>query len=101
MTAILAASSEIAHGVREGLRHHRREVPKDVSLVAFEPTLGKTRGSNLTSVSVDMVEVGRELARAAISQIENGERDCTIVVPAMLIKRSTCRPLRKEEHMML
>jgi LacI family transcriptional regulator len=101
MTAVLAASNEIAYGVREGLRLHRREVPKDVSLIGFEPTSGKSRGSNLTSVSVDMVEVGRQLARAAIARIENREREGISVIPAGLVKRSTCRPLRKEEHMML
>ncbi len=101
MTAVIAASNEIAYGVREGLRHHRREVPKDVSLIGFDPGSGKNHGSNLTSVSVDMVEVGRQLARAAIARIEGAGREATIVVPAILLKRSTCRPLRKEERMML
>jgi DNA-binding LacI/PurR family transcriptional regulator len=100
MTAIVAASNELAYGVREGLRHHRREVPRDVSLVGFEKTSGNSRGSNLTSVSVDMAEVGRQLARVAIAQIEGRTTDA-VVVPAVLVKRSTCRPLRKEEQMML
>jgi DNA-binding LacI/PurR family transcriptional regulator len=102
MTAILAASDELAFGAREGVRLHRRDVPKDVSLIGFEHEPGRTRASNLTSVAVDMVEVGRELAKAAVAQIEkrdNGSRN--IVIPASLVKRSTCRPLRQEEHMML
>jgi LacI family transcriptional regulator len=101
VTAVLAASNEIAYGVREGLRHHRREVPRHVSLIGFDPTSGKSRGSNLTSVCVDMVEVGRQLARAAVARIENNDREGVGVVPAILVKRSTCRPLRKEEQMML
>jgi DNA-binding LacI/PurR family transcriptional regulator len=102
ITAILSASDGLAFGAREGLRQHRLEVPKDVSLIGFEHEPGRARATNLTSVSVDMVEVGRQLARAAIAQIEKNQRDPReVIVPAYLVKRSTCRPLRKEEHMML
>lgn len=102
VTAILAASDELAFGAREGLRQHRREVPKDVSLIGFENHLGHSGGSNLTSVCVDMVEVGRQLAKLAIAQIESEQPEAReIAVPTMLARRSTCRPLRKEEHMLL
>ncbi len=102
MTAILAASDGLAFGAREGLRQHRLDVPKDVSLIGFEHEMGRARASNLTSVSVDMAEVGRQLAKAAIAQLEDREQDLrAMTVPTFLVKRSTCRPLRKEEHMML
>lgn len=102
VTAILAGSDDLAYGAREGLRLHRREVPKDVSLIGFEHQIGRSRGSNLTSVSVDMVEVGRQLAKLAIGQIESQDAEPReVVVPTSLIRRSTCRPLRKEEHMVL
>jgi DNA-binding LacI/PurR family transcriptional regulator len=102
VTAVLAASDELAFGAREGLRQHRREVPRDVSLIGFEHQIGQSRGSNLTSISVDMIEVGRQLAKLAIAQIESQEqKPQQIVVPSIFIKRSTCRPLRKEEHMLL
>jgi LacI family transcriptional regulator len=102
VSAILAASDELAYGAREALRQHRRGVPKDVSLIGFENQIGRSGGSNLTSVCVDMVEVGRQLARLAIAQIElhdDGNRE--VILPATLVRRSTCRPLRKEEHMVL
>ena len=102
MTAILAESDQLAFGSREGLRLHRCEVPKDVSMIGFEYEAGRGHSSNFTSVSVDMVEVGRQLAKAAIAQIENRPRDTpNVTVPASLVKRSTCRPLRKDEHMVL
>lgn len=104
MTAILAASDELALGAREGLRQHRKDVPKDVSLIGFEHGTRQAHGSNLTSVSVDMVEVGRQLAKAAIAEIENPTRakdTPSLTVPVSLIKRSTCRPFRKEEQMIL
>lgn len=102
VSAVLAASDELAFGAREGLRQHRREVPKDVSLIGFEHEVGHSRGSNLTSVSVDMVDVGRQLAKLAIAQIESEKTEIReIAVPTVFVKRSTCRPLRKEEHMLL
>jgi LacI family transcriptional regulator len=98
VTAILAASDELAFGAREGLRQHRREVPKHVSLIGFEHQLGHSRGSNLTSVCIDMVEVGRQLARLAIARIESPDKQAqSISIPTVFVKRSTCRPLRKEE----
>jgi LacI family transcriptional regulator, galactose operon repressor len=102
VTAILAASDELAFGAREGLRQHRRDVPKHVSLIGFEHQVGHSRGSNLTSVCVDMAEVGRQLARLAIAQIESQEMQAQgLALPTVFVKRSTCRPLRKEEHMLL
>jgi LacI family transcriptional regulator len=102
VSAILAATDELAFGAREGLRQHRREVPKHVSLVGFEHQVGHSRGSNLTSVCVDMVDIGRQLAQLAIAQIETpGAQPRAVSVPTIFMKRSTCRPLRKEEHMLL
>lgn len=102
MTAILAGSDELAFGAREALRQHRREVPRDVSLIGFEQQVGHARGSNLTSVAVDMVEVGRQLARLAVAQIESRQRVTqSVSVPTVFVKRSTCRPFRLEEQMVL
>ncbi|MBV9759116.1 MAG: LacI family DNA-binding transcriptional regulator [Acidobacteriaceae bacterium] len=102
VTAVLAASDELAFGAREGLRQHRRDVPKHVSLIGFEHQAGHARGSNLTSVCIDMAEVGRQLAKLAIAQIEAREtHPQTVTLPTVFNKRSTCRPLRKEEHMLL
>lgn len=102
VTAILAGSDELAFGAREGLRQHRRDVPKDVSLIGFEHQVGHSGGSNLTSVCVDMAEVGRQLAKLAIAQIESEhDENREVAVPTVFARRSTCRPLRKEEHMLL
>jgi DNA-binding LacI/PurR family transcriptional regulator len=102
VTAILAASDELAYGAREGLRQHRRDVPRDVSLIGFEQQINHSRGSNLTSVCVDLVEVGRQLAKLAIMQIESPQQlQQKVTLPAVFVKRSTCRPLRQEEHMLL
>jgi DNA-binding LacI/PurR family transcriptional regulator len=102
VTAILAASDELAYGAREGLRQHRRDVPRDVSLIGFEQQIGHSHGSNLTSVCVDMVEVGRQLAALAVAQIQSEQpSQRRALVPTVFVKRSSCRPLRHEEQMLL
>ena len=102
VTAILAGSDDLAFGAREALRQHGRDVPRDVSLIGFEHELTRVRASNITSVCVDTAEVGRQLARMAINKVERPGTDFPeSVVPAILIKRSTCRPLRVEEPMVL
>jgi LacI family transcriptional regulator len=100
MTAVLAGSDQIAFGVREGLRQHRREIPRDVSLVGFEYGGDTAHSSNITSVLIDMMQAGARLAQAAVSTLE-GASPYNIVIPATLVKRSTCRPVRKEEQMVL
>jgi DNA-binding LacI/PurR family transcriptional regulator len=102
VTALLCGSEELALGAREALRQHARDVPRDVSLIGFEHQLTHSRASNMTSVSIDTLAVGRELARMAISLNEAfGKEQPEIVIPATLVKRSTCRPFRQEDAMVL
>jgi LacI family transcriptional regulator len=101
-TAMLCGSEELALGAREALHQHGRDVPRDVSLIGFEHKLTHSRSSNVTSVSIDTLRVGRELARMATALNESfGEDQPEIVVPAMLLKRSTCRPFRPDDVMVL
>lgn len=101
LTAILAASDDIAHGAREALRQHGKDVPRDVSLIGFEQS-GSARATHLTSVQVDMVEVGRQLARMALARAASGGKDqSAVVIPASIMRRSSCRPVRREDAMVL
>ncbi|MGD0775021.1 MAG: LacI family DNA-binding transcriptional regulator [Candidatus Solibacter sp.] len=101
VTAIFADSEELAYGVKEGLRQHGRDVPRDVSVIAFDHQTYRSRLPTLTSVCVDPVEVGRQLARLAIGRTESDADQPEILVPARLVKRSSCRPLRAEPSMLL
>jgi LacI family transcriptional regulator len=101
-TAMLCGSEELALGAREALRQHGRDVPRDVSLIGFEHKLTHSRASNVTSVSIDTLAVGRELARMAAALNESfGKDQPEVIVPATLVKRSTCRPFRKDDVMVL
>jgi DNA-binding LacI/PurR family transcriptional regulator len=93
MTAVLAGNDEIAHGVWEGLLKAGLDVPRDISLVGFDDH-GQGRLQGLTSVRVEAAEVGRQLAKMAINKIKfKSRRSPEVVLPTMLVKRETCRPL--------
>jgi DNA-binding LacI/PurR family transcriptional regulator len=97
MTALVAQSDDLAFGAIEGLRQRGREVPKDVSVIGFDYQLQRNRATHLTSICVDTIQVGRELARSAIARIRSNGADVPVtVVPTVLVKRGTCRPLRTQ-----
>jgi DNA-binding LacI/PurR family transcriptional regulator len=94
VTAIFAGTDDVAYGAWEALRMQGLEVPRDVSLVGFDDLYGQSRMPALTSVRVDAEEVGRQLAKMAINKIKmQGQRFSEVLLPALLIKRETCRPL--------
>jgi len=102
ITAILAGSDEIAPGAKEGLMQHGLTVPRDVSVICFQHQIETFSAAPLTSVYMDAIEVGRQLAKSAIRRIESNARDIPeSSVPTVLVKRGSCRPLRAEEHMVL
>lgn len=102
VTALLCGSEELALGAREALRQHGRDVPSDVSLIGFQHQSMNARTFNMTCVRVDMVEVGRQLAKHAIARVESyGMDQPEVVVPSTLVKRATCRPLRADDVMVL
>jgi DNA-binding LacI/PurR family transcriptional regulator len=70
--------------------------------MAFQHHIETFSATLLTSIWVDAVEVGRQLAKAAIKRIESAGRDVPqSTVPTGLLKRGACPPLRREEHMVL
>ena len=97
ITAVLAGNDEIAHGVWDGLLEAGLDVPRDVSLIGFDDQHGMARLQSLTSVRVDAMEVGRELAKMAIAKIKSrGRHIPEVLLPATLVRRGTCRPLSSD-----
>jgi LacI family transcriptional regulator len=93
-TAIFAGTDDVAYGAAEALRVSGYQVPRDVSVIGFDDQYGSQRVPAMTTVRVEAEEVGRELAKMAISKIRNKEhRFAEVVVPTRLVKRETCRPL--------
>jgi LacI family transcriptional regulator len=95
VTAIFAAYDEIALGAWDALRKHGLEVPRDVSLIGYgDEDAAQFRVPPLTTVRVDRVRVGRELAQMAIEKLKAPGRPVPeSVVPVTLIKRGTTRPV--------
>ena len=73
LTAIFA-DCEVAHGAQEGLRLRGLYTPRDVSIVALGEEDNWSAVAPLTTVRIDMVEVGRQLARMALAKIESPQR---------------------------
>jgi DNA-binding LacI/PurR family transcriptional regulator len=98
VTAVLAGNDEVAHGAWEQFLKAGLNVPNDVSLIGFDDQHGMGRLQSLTSVRVDAIEVGRQLAKMAINKIKSKGRHLPeVVLPTTLIKRDTCRPVLQLE----
>jgi DNA-binding LacI/PurR family transcriptional regulator len=98
VTAVLAGNDEVAHGVWEGLQKAHITVPQDVSLIGFDDQHGMARLQSLTSVRVEAIEIGRQLAKMAIAKIKSkGRRLPEVLLSTTLVKRETCRPLMQVE----
>ncbi|MGH9574642.1 MAG: LacI family DNA-binding transcriptional regulator [Candidatus Acidiferrales bacterium] len=94
LTAIFAGTDDMAFGAWEALRRAGLEVPRDVSLIGFDDQQASPRVPSLTSVRVETVEIGRQLARMAIAKITSHEKSIPeVLLPTKLMKRETCRPL--------
>ena len=94
VTAILAGADDVAYGAWEALRLQGLEVPRDISLIGFDDQYAQSRVPALTSVRVETAELGRQLARMAITKIGlKGQRLPEVALPTKLMKRETCRPV--------
>jgi DNA-binding LacI/PurR family transcriptional regulator len=94
ITAILAGTEETAYGVRESIRRHCLEIPRDISLIGFDDQYEEQRVPGMTTVRVESEEIGRQLAKVAVQKIQNPHTSVPeVVVPTKLIRRSSCRPI--------
>jgi len=94
ISAILAGTEETAYGVRDSIRRHHLEIPRDISLIGFDDQYEEQRVAGMTTVRVDSEEIGRQLAKVAIQKIRNPQTPVPeVVVPTKLIRRSSCRPV--------
>ncbi len=94
ISAILAGTEETAHGVREAVRRHGLEIPRDLSLIGFDDQYEEQRMAGMTTVRVDSEEIGRQLARVAVQKIRDPKSPVPeVIVPTRLIRRSSCRPV--------
>jgi len=91
-TAVIAANDMLAFGFMSALGAHGIRVPEEVSVVGFDGlALGETFNPALTTVRqpiADMGSIAIELAQRLIL----GEVEHRVLVPELLVRRSTAAP---------
>lgn len=92
--AIVCGSDHIARGVLDHLRESGRRVPEDVAVTGHDnwEILALNARPQLTSVDMNLEEVGRRAAALLFDAIEGTVRSGTEVVPSRLVPRGSTGP---------
>ncbi len=98
VTAIFAATDEVAYGCWECLQQSSISVPDQVSLLGFDDQRGPYKGLGLSTVRVEAEAIGQHLASMAMEKIKTSPPRSLpeVVVPTRLVKRGTCQPPRSK-----
>jgi LacI family transcriptional regulator len=93
--AIIAGSDHIARGVLDTLREAGRGVPDDVAVTGHDnwEILALNARPHLTSVDMNLEEVGRRAAALLFDAIEGRPSSGTEVVPCRLVPRGSTGPV--------
>ncbi|WP_062464931.1 LacI family DNA-binding transcriptional regulator [Demequina soli] len=97
VTSVFCANDEMAFGLMLALHEAGRSVPADVSVVGFDDiALSRFTSPPLTTIRQDFPEMGRELVRLLLAQMETPrpERVEDGIVPLELVVRATTAPPR-------
>ncbi|SFA79164.1 MULTISPECIES: LacI family DNA-binding transcriptional regulator [unclassified Bacillus (in: firmicutes)] len=91
-TALVVADDLMALGVLNMLDEMGISVPEDISIVSFNNVLlAEMSRPPLTSVDINIYDLGYEAAKNLIQKIENPkEPNKRIIIPHKLIKRQSC-----------
>lgn len=90
--AIFCGSDQIARGVADVLRERAVRVPEDVAIVGFDnwEVIAEATRPPLTTVDMNLKELGRETGRRLIQMIAGAELHGVMPIPATLIVRESC-----------
>jgi LacI family transcriptional regulator len=90
--AIFCGSDQIARGVADALRELGLAVPDEVSLVGFDnwEIIAEATRPPLTSVDMNLKELGREGGRRMLDLIAGGKRKGVERLPCTLVVRQSC-----------
>ncbi|MET8976799.1 LacI family DNA-binding transcriptional regulator [Streptomyces sp. NPDC004539] len=93
--AVLCGSDQIARGVIDVLRERGRRVPEDVSVMGFDNWQVLTAASRppLTSVDMNLEQVGRAAAHALSGAIAGARRSGVETVRCRVVIRGSTAPL--------
>lgn len=92
LDAVFANNDVMAVGAMEALREAGRHVPRDVSVVGYDDTLGAHCNPPLTSVRQDILKLGKLAVHNLMQYMEDGVISTTIL-PVELVVRKSSDPL--------
>jgi LacI family transcriptional regulator len=93
--AVFCGSDQVARGVMDTLRERGRDVPSDVAVLGFDnwEILTTNARPPLTSVDMNLEEVGRAAARALFAALDGEPRSGVEALPCRLVIRGSTAPL--------
>lgn len=93
--AVLCGSDQVARGVMDTLRERGRAVPDDVAVMGFDNWEVLTTGArpHLTSVDMNLEELGRAAARALFEAIDDEHDRGVRTMRCRLVIRGSTAPL--------
>jgi DNA-binding LacI/PurR family transcriptional regulator len=96
ITAIFAATDEIAIGTLTAIWQLGLKVPEDISVIGFDDiSLASLITPPLTTIRQPMAEISRAVVEMAIDMVENPHNERTdVVLPTELVIRKSCQPPR-------
>lgn len=94
--AVVAGSDHIARGVMDTVRESGRRIPDDVAVVGFDnwDVLVEGARPQLTSVDMNLQELGRLAAEALVESIDGVVRRGRVRNPVQLVARGSSDPDR-------
>jgi LacI family transcriptional regulator len=102
VTAVFAASDQIARGVYEALRHSGVRVPQDISVAGFNDTEGSLMHPTLTTVREFPEELGQHLAEFVLRRVREPRREAQqLVIPTRVVTRDSTAACPVTEPSML
>lgn len=92
--AIVCGSDQIARGVLDTLRESGRRVPEDVAVTGHDnwEILALNARPQLTSIDMNLEELGRRAAALLFDAIEGNPHHGTEVIPSRLVPRGSTGP---------
>lgn len=96
-TALVVTDDLMALGVLNTLRDLKVSVPRDMSVISFNNVLlSEMATPPLSSVDINIFDLGYEAFKNVITQIENkSEPIKRIIIPHSIVKRRSCAQLEK------
>jgi LacI family transcriptional regulator len=93
--AIFCGSDLVARGVLDAVRERGRSVPGDVSVLGFDnwEVLTTDARPPLTSVDMNLEEMGRAAARALFAALDGSPRSGIDALPCRIVLRGSTAPL--------